>query len=101
MMFVDPANVPADSTPKTSAVSMLKQVKANFQKNYNFVEYKHFQLYDAISSVFGKEQIHSFDAKAGLEIVPERAPVNSTLKPADRPAGILDLGKPGNVSLHK
>ena len=101
MMFLDPANVPADSTPKTSAVSMLKQVKANFQKNYNFVEYKHFQLYDAISSVFGKEQIHSFDAKAGLEIVPERAPVNSTLKPADRPAGILDLGKPGNVSLHK
>lgn len=100
MMFLDPANVP-ESKSGTSAVSMLKQVKMSFQKNYNYVEYKRFQLYDAIDSVFGKEQISTFDDRAGLDLSFERGPVKCSLEPADRPAGVFGLGKPGTVSLHK
>lgn len=101
MMFVDPANVPEEEKAETSAVSMLSKVKTNFQKNYNYVEYKRFQLYDAIDSVFGKESICSFDDRAGLDLSFERGPVKCSLEPADRSAGTFGLGKPGIVSAHK
>lgn len=101
MMFLDPANAPEIEEEETGAVSMLKEVKMNFQKNYNYVEYKQFQLYRAIDEVFGKEQVPSFSVKAGLDIEFERGPVKCSLQPADASAGIFSLGKPGAVSLRK
>ena len=101
MMFLDPANAPEIEEEETGVVSMLKEVKMNFQKNYNYVEYKQFQLYRAIDEVFGKEQVPSFSVKAGLDIEFERGPVKCSLQPADASAGIFSLGKPGAVSLRK
>lgn len=101
MMFVDPANVPEEENTETSAVSMLNEVKANFQKNYNYVELKRFQLYDAIDNVFGEERICTFDDRAGLDITSVRGPVKCSLQPAERPTGVLTLGSPVSVSMHK
>lgn len=101
MMFLDPANDPEKLVPGTSAQTKLFKVKMHYQKNFNYVEYKRFQLYRAIDEVFGKTEIISFDSKAGLDIVAERAPVKCSLKPADRSAGTPVPGRPGAVSLRK
>lgn len=66
MMFIDPDNLDNYETePQMSSQSMLHQVKKSYQKNYNFVEYKRYQLYDAIDDVFG--QVSAFGDKAGID----------------------------------
>ena len=97
MLFVDPANLPAKD--EDSAASQLQQVKVEFQKNFNYVEYKRFQLYAAIDRAFGDVEIKSFGQKAGLDITPESSPVRCSLEPTGRPASNKRVGKPGAVSL--
>ena len=69
MMFVDGSKMKSAKSGMSSQ-SMLNQVKKNFQKNYNFVEYKRYQLYDAIDEAFGTVQ--SFGSKAGIDADFER-----------------------------
>ena len=69
MMFVDDSKL-KNNKSAVPAHSMLKQVKKNFQKNYNYVEYKRYQLYNAIDSVFGT--VESFGSKAGIKAEFER-----------------------------
>lgn len=95
MLFVDPANLPE----KNSASAQLQRVKVEFQKNFNYVEYKRFQLYAAIDRAFSDMQIKSFGHKAGLEIAPENTPVKCSLEPTGKPASNMRSGKPGSVSL--
>ena len=87
MLFVAPENVPAQASNGNSTVAMLKEVKMSFQKNYNYVEYKRYQLYKAIDSVFGQQTIKSFGQRAGLDIEIENTQVNCSLEPAEAISG--------------
>lgn len=102
MMFIDPEKLPSGKTAdQPQAQSMLKRVKSDFQKNYNFVEYKHYQLYRAIDNVFGKAS--SFDQKAGLDLGFERPQADCTIEASsDMNNGTLRyFGKPGAASSRK
>ena len=103
MMFLNPdvlANN-ENTVDAGKAQSMLRQVKNNFQKNYNFVELKQFQIYSAIDSVFGN--VSSFGQKAGLDIQFESQQVDCTAEPSQTGAyGLLrHSGKPVSTSLRK
>ena len=102
MMFVAPENVPSTSSKSSSTAAMLNDVKVNFQKNYNYVEYKRHQLYKAIDSVFGQKTIKSFGQRAGLDIEMDNAQINCTLEPAETTSGTFRRSAmPGSVSLRK
>ena len=66
-------------------MSKLKEVKVEFQKQYNFVELKKYQLYRAIDNVFGRNQIKAYDDKAGFELSMHNAPVNCSLELSQTP----------------
>jgi hypothetical protein len=77
-------------------------VKVSFQKNYNYVEYKRYQLYKAIDSVFGQQTIKSFGQRAGLEIEMENTQIDCSLEPAEAISGTFRRSEmPGSVSLRK
>lgn len=102
MMFVAPENVPSTSSKSSSTAAMLNDVKVNFQKNYNYVEYKRHQLYKAIDSVFGQKTIKSFGQRAGLDIEMDNAQVDCSLEPAEATSGTFRRTEmPGSVSLRK
>ena len=84
MMFVAPGNT--ETAKENSSMSKLKEVKVEFQKQYNFVELKKYQLYRAIDNVFGRNQIKSYDDKAGFELSMHNAPVNCSLELSQAPA---------------
>ena len=84
MMFVAPGNT--GTAKENSSMSKLKEVKVEFQKQYNFVELKKYQLYRAIDNVFGRNQIKSYDDKAGFELSMHNAPVNCSLELSQAPA---------------
>lgn len=81
MMFIAPGNEPSEED-KTSAAEKLRQVKVEFQKKYNFVELKQFQLYRAIDNIFGNSNVKSYDDKAGFKRELRNAPVNCSMEPA-------------------
>lgn len=97
MLFADPANLPEKETDSTEA--QLQQVKIEFQKNFNYVEYKQFQIYTAIDNVFGDVNIKSFNHRAELDITPVNTPVKCSLEPTGKPSSNLRSGKPGSVRL--
>ena len=99
MMFIDSDKLPGKAQKSTQ--SMLQQVKANYQKKYNFVEYQRYQFYNAIYSVFGT--VPSFGTKAGLDIEFERPQTGCIVEPvSDMSTGTLRYsGKPGSVSSRK
>lgn len=101
MMFIDPDKYESKGQSKTSTQKMLHEVKKTFQKEYNYVEYKRYQLYDAIDSVFGK--VDSFGQKAGLDLEFERPQAGCIVEPvSDMSTGTLRYnGKPGSVSSRK
>ena len=100
MMFVAPANSPKTSE-SSQTQSKLMEVKSEFQKNYNYVEYKRYQVLKAIDSVLGG--VKSYSDKAGFDIEIEPMQVECTLEPSqEKPAGTLvRTGKPVSVSLRK
>lgn len=79
MMFVDPKNVPSEED-KDKTVQKLKEVRVEFQKKYNFVELKRFQLYRAIDTIFGEHKVKSYDDKAGFKLSMQNAPVECSLE---------------------
>jgi hypothetical protein len=101
MMFIDEDKLSSKAAAQTSVQSQLQQVKANYQKNYNFVEYKRHQFHKAIDSVFGA--VPSFGAKAGLDTGFERPQAGCIVEPVtDMSTGTLRYkGKPGSVSSRK
>ena len=101
MMFIDADKLGNKEESQTSAQSMLQQVKKNFQKNYNFVEYRRYQLYDAIDSVFSR--VDSFGEKAGLETDFERPQVNVSVEQVtDMTTGVFRYaGKPVSAASRK
>jgi hypothetical protein len=102
MLFVAPENVPAQASNGNSTVAMLNAVKMSFQKNYNYVEYKRYQLYKAIDSVFGQQTIKSFGQRAGLDIEIENTQIDCSLEPAEAISGTFRRSEmPGSVSLRK
>lgn len=81
MMFVAPENVPSEED-KQPVVEKLKKVRIEFQKKYNFVELKKFQLYRAIDNIFGNNGVKSYDDKAGFKSELYNAPVSCSMEPA-------------------
>lgn len=79
MMFIAEENIPS-AEEKAKAVGMLKEVKVEFRKNFNYVEMKRFQLYRAIDEVFGNKGIKSYDDQAGLNISMSNAPVSCSME---------------------
>jgi hypothetical protein len=102
MLFVAPENVPSETPKSSSTTAMLNEVKMSFQKNYNYVEYKRYQLYKAIDSVFGQQTIKSFGQRAGLDIEMENTQIDCTLEAAEATSGTFRRSEmPGSVSLRK
>lgn len=101
IMFIDPEVLAGNTVDGSKAQSMLREVKKNFQKNYNFVELKQFQLYDAIDSVF--DTVSSFGQRAGLEIECDHQQIDCIAVPADAASGkvLRHSGKPVSTSLRK
>lgn len=99
MMFVDPENSPASPAETSSSLSMLMDVKANYQKNFNYVEYKRHQLYKAIDMTLG--QVRSFKDRAGLDIDMENSEVDCTLTPAPGSNSFITIGEPADLISRK
>ena len=83
MMFVDPANVPAEEAQANArpSVQMMNGIKAEFNVGFNCVETLKSQLYNAIDRMQERSVVRTRGDKAGLDLEIPGKHVNCNVLP--------------------
>ena len=83
MMFVDPANVPAEEAQANArpSVQMMNGIKAEFNVGFNCVETLKSQLYNAIDRMQERSVVRTRGEKAGLDLEIPGKHVNCNVLP--------------------